>query len=67
MYIQLYRSKAQFYRKFGGPNRVNLFKHLVRLAYWPRLAFSGLLSPFSPRQNERAEIYRQLLSELAFM
>lgn len=37
MYLQLYRSKVQFYRKFGGRPRVALYKALVALAYLPRL------------------------------
>lgn len=67
MYIQLYKSKVQFYRKFGGASRANHFKQFVRLAYWPRFALAVFLSPFFPNQGTRAAIYRRLLSELAFM
>lgn len=56
MYVQLYRSKVQFYRKFGGERRAMRFKQLVRIAYWPRV----VLSP-------RNRIYRRLLAELGEM
>ncbi len=36
MYLQLYRSKVQFYRKFGGERRAATFKRGLRLAYWLR-------------------------------
>ena len=35
MYLQLYRSKIQFYRKFGGERRARLAKTLLALAYAP--------------------------------
>lgn len=56
MYLQLYRSKVQFYRKFGGEETAERFKLLVRLAYWPRV----VLRP-------RTEVYRRLLAELGEM
>lgn len=56
MYLQLYRSKVQFYRKFGGEAEARRFKRLLRLAYWPR----ALLSP-------RMRVYRRLLAELGEM
>ncbi len=67
MYIELYKSKVQFYRKLGGASRADHFKQFVRLAYWPRFALAWLLSPFFPKQGERAAVYRRLLTELAFM
>jgi len=67
MYVQLYRSKVQFYRKSGGPNQVQRFKRWLRLAYWPRLAASTLGSSFYPSLAVRARIYRRLLAELPRM
>lgn len=67
MYVQLYRSKVQFHRKFGGRWRAARFKGLVRLAYWPRLAVAlpgGLVSPALASQ---AHTYRRLLAELPGM
>lgn len=67
MYLQLYRSKVQFYRKFGGPRRADRFKRLIRAAYGPRLAVAALGAPFSPPLAARASIYRRLLAELPLM
>lgn len=65
MYVQLYRSKVQFYRKFGGPHRADRFKRLVRVAYLPRLAVVALGAPFSPALAARASTYRRLLTDLS--
>ena len=67
MYVQLYRSKIQFYRKFGGEKRVALYKRLVRLAYWPRLALAGAGGLVSPRLAVRAGTFGRLLAELRDM
>ena len=67
MYLQLYRSKVLFYRKFGGPRRAERFKRLLRLAYWPRLVFAGLGSVFSPTLAAQARTFRRLLAELPEM
>ncbi|MFN2296119.1 MAG: glycosyltransferase family 2 protein [Candidatus Promineifilaceae bacterium] len=56
MYVQLYRSKVQFYRKIGGQGRARRFKILAAAAYLPR----ALLHP-----HRRA--YRRLLQELPKM
>jgi hypothetical protein len=56
MYVQLYRSKVQFYRKVGGQGNARRFKILTTAAYLPRI----LLHP-----NRRA--YRRLLIELPKM
>lgn len=64
MYVQLYRSKIQFYRKYGGDRRADLFKRLLRVAYWPRFAAATLFAPLSPSLNTKACIYRDLLSQL---
>jgi GT2 family glycosyltransferase len=67
MYVQLYRSKVQFYRKFGGELRAWRFKQLLRVAYWPRwlAARSGQL--IRPTWSDRAATFRQLLVELPEM
>ena len=67
MYVQLYRSKVQFYRKFGGPRRATRFKRLLRLAYGPRLIVAALGALFSPSLATRARTYRRLLAELPAM
>jgi GT2 family glycosyltransferase len=67
MYLQLYRSKVQFYRKFGGPGQAERFKRLVRLAYGPRLAMARLASATSPSMATQAHTFRRLLSELPGM
>jgi N-acetylglucosaminyl-diphospho-decaprenol L-rhamnosyltransferase len=67
MYLQLYRSKVQFYRKMGGERRAAYFKQFVRVAYWPRLAIAALGAPFSQSLATQARTYRRLLSELPGM
>lgn len=67
MYVQLYRSKVQFYRKFGGSCRAARFKCLVGLAYWPRLVAAMFGGTFSPCWKGRAALYRRLLLELPGM
>jgi len=67
MYIQLYRSKVQFHRKFGYDRRANHFKLLVQLAYMPRLALASMGALFSPALAQRARAYRHLLAELPKM
>jgi GT2 family glycosyltransferase len=67
MYVQLYRSKVQFYRKFGGDRRANRFKQLVAAVYWPRLIAAKLVKPLRPSLTNRAETFRLLLDELPAM
>jgi GT2 family glycosyltransferase len=67
MYVQLYRSKVQFYRKFGGACRVALFKWLVLLAYAPRMLVAALGAVLSHHWLLRARTYRRLLVELPAM
>ena len=67
MYVQLYRSKIQFYRKFGGPRRADRFKRLMRLAYGPRLVVTTLGALLAPALAARARTYRRLLVELPGM
>jgi GT2 family glycosyltransferase len=67
MYVQLYRSKVQFYRKFGGETRVRLFKALLQIAYWPRWLAATLGARFKPALADRASTFRLLLKELPEM
>jgi GT2 family glycosyltransferase len=66
-YLQLYRSKVQFYRKFGGAKEAERFKRYLRLAYWPRMVVARLLTPALPSGRKRASLYHRLLSELGEM
>jgi N-acetylglucosaminyl-diphospho-decaprenol L-rhamnosyltransferase len=67
MYLQLYRSKVQFYRKYGGEKRASCFKRLVKFAYWSRVSIIALLRPFFPSISQKLQLYRQLLDELSGM
>jgi N-acetylglucosaminyl-diphospho-decaprenol L-rhamnosyltransferase len=67
MYLQLYRSKVQFYRKYGSARRADYFKWLVKLAYWPRLAVAALGAAARPSLRPKADLYRSLLTELPEM
>ncbi|NLE76431.1 MAG: glycosyltransferase family 2 protein [Chloroflexi bacterium] len=67
MYVQLYRSKVAFHRKFGGPAQAERFKRLLWLLYLPRLAFAAVAGQRSPSMRQRAQTYRQLLAELKGM
>ena len=57
MYLQLYRSKIQFYRKFGGEGRARRAKALLALAYAPRWAAATVgarvLPAWRMRQHHR--------------
>ena len=67
MYVQLYRSKVQFYRKFGGEPRARLFKRLVTTAYFPRLVVARIASLMKPAFAARTATIAQLLAELPRM
>lgn len=67
MYIQLYRSKVQFHRKFGGEARAKRFKRLLACAYGPRWVTIGLIAQLKPSLIPRARTYRHLLFELSTM
>ncbi len=67
MYIQLYRSKVQFYRKFGGRQRARRFKQLVAAAYLPRLAAAKVVALLRPGHASRVTTVSQLLAELPRM
>jgi GT2 family glycosyltransferase len=67
MYVQLYRSKVQFQRKFGGARQARYLKRLLFVAYAPRLAVAAIGRPFSSWLAVKARTYRRLLDELAEM
>jgi GT2 family glycosyltransferase len=67
MYVQLYRSKVQFHRKFGGSLRAKRFKRIVWLAYVPRLVVAALGAPLSSDLATQAHTFRRLLAELPAM
>lgn len=65
MYVQLYHSKAQFHRKFGGEREAGRFRRLLWLAYVPRWAAASWGSVLVPELAGRARTYRRLLRELS--
>jgi GT2 family glycosyltransferase len=67
MYVQLYRSKVQFYRKTGGEARARLFKRLVTCAYLPRLVAAKIVVAFRPQHAVQARTFQRLLAELSAM
>jgi GT2 family glycosyltransferase len=67
MYVQLYRSKMQFFRKTGGRRQTLLFKVLLVLGYLPRLLVVGSVTPFSTKLAQRAHTFGRLLAELPSM
>lgn len=67
MYVELYRSKTQFYRKFGGEPRARRYKRLVRAAYVPRWLAAHLIAPIKPTARAQAQVFQQLLAELPAM
>lgn len=67
MYVQLYRSKMHFFRKFGGAEQASRFRWLVQLAYLPRVALFSLGALARPAWAARAQICRRLLAELPSM
>jgi GT2 family glycosyltransferase len=67
MYVQLYRSKVQFYRKFGGEQRARQFKQLVRVAYLPRIAAARFMTLLRPAHTARVNTLDRLLAELSEM
>jgi len=67
MYVQLYRSKAQFHRKLGGERRARLFKVLVAVAYVPRYLAAALGGIVSPGLARRRRTIGRLLAALPGM
>jgi hypothetical protein len=64
MYVQLYRSKTQFHRKFSGESRARWFKLLLAVAYAPRWLVFALGQAFNAELADRTRLYRRLLREL---
>jgi N-acetylglucosaminyl-diphospho-decaprenol L-rhamnosyltransferase len=67
MYVQLYRSKVEFYRKTRGEASARRFKGAVRLAYGPRLVATAVAAAACPGLTPRARVYERLLRELPDM
>jgi GT2 family glycosyltransferase len=67
MYVQLYRSKVQFYRKFGGEPRARRFKQLVAWAYWPRFLVAQAAMPLRPSLAARVNTFSPLMADLPKM
>lgn len=68
MYVELYRSKIQFYRKHGGRWRALLAKSAYMIAYLPRWGVAtayALISPQTLRQS--SQTYGRLLLTLPSM
>lgn len=67
MYVQLYRSKLQFYRKFGSDREAQRAKLLYALAYAPRWLVTTGIRWLHPEYAIRARTYRHLLRDLLTM
>lgn len=67
MYLQLYRSKLQFYRKFGGEPAAHRARLLFSTAYSGRWAVATVGSLVKPAYRAQAKLYRLLLAELPAM
>jgi N-acetylglucosaminyl-diphospho-decaprenol L-rhamnosyltransferase len=67
MYLELYRSKVRFYRKFGGERRARCFRRLVRLAYRPRWLIARAAMPLYPALARKARTFSALLSAVEEM
>lgn len=63
MYLQLYRSKAQYQHKFWGARGARRFVRLLRLAYLPRWAVASLAGLFNDAARQKARLYGRLLTE----
>ncbi len=67
MYLQLYRSKLQFYRKFGGEPAAQHARLLFSTAYAGRWAVATVGGLVKPAYRGQAKLYRTLLAELPAM
>lgn len=67
MFVQLYGSKVQFHRKFGGDGRAWLFKGLLFLAYAPRWLIATAGQALVDELRARSRTYQRLLAELSAM
>ncbi len=63
MYLQLYRSKAQYQRKFWGERGARRYELAIRLAYAPRWLIAQLPGLGSATWRRRARLYGRVLSE----
>ena len=64
MYLQLYRSKFQFFRKFGGESRVRKAMFLFGAVYVPRALIASVFGALFPSWRGRGILYRHLLAEI---
>ena len=64
MYLQLYRSKIQFYRKFGGNHRADLFKRLAACCLLAALGIGRTVCAAFALARNKSAIYRDLLVQL---
>lgn len=67
MYLELYRSKVRFYRKFGGSHRATRFKAYLAVAYGLRAGLFTTFALFQPRLSRQARLYRTLVASLSRM
>jgi N-acetylglucosaminyl-diphospho-decaprenol L-rhamnosyltransferase len=67
IYLQLHRSKIQFYRKYGGQLWTDQFKCYVRLACWPRWVACSVAATTQPTFTRPAGLSWQLLDQLPGM
>lgn len=67
MYLELYRSKVRFYRKFGGSQRANRFKAYLAVAYGLRAALFSAFALLQPKLSPQAKLYRTLVTSLSSM
>lgn len=64
MYVQLYRSKLQFYRKFGGAGCARRARLLYAAAYAPRALAATAAGVVKPSLRPQARCFRRLLAAL---
>lgn len=67
MYLELYRSKVRFYRKFGGRQRANRFKLYLVIAYGLRAGLFTALALFQPHFSQQARLYCSMIASLPGM
>jgi GT2 family glycosyltransferase len=67
MYVQLYRSKVQFQRKFWGARHARYFKALLAFAYLPRWLVMKVAAVFNGSCASQVGTYERLLRELPRM
>jgi len=67
MFVELYRSKVRFCRKYYDASAARLFTVALWLLYAPRLIVATVASAIEPTMSLRASKYRRLMSELGAM